>query len=777
AQIDSLVATGHDRRIDLVWESRADNSTGYDIYRSTNANGPFTKLNELPHVPAVYSDFLGENGVTRFYRVSPREVTVSSGAPRTVQGRSAAMRDEDFLESVQEATFRYFWHWGHPTSGLARERFMEPSHRRWSRWRDRRIRATCATGGTGFGLMAIVVGAERGFVTRTEAAARVLKIVRFLDEKAERFHGAWSHWIDGESGRTIPFARKNGVQADDGGDLVETSFLMQGMLTARQHFDRDDEIEREIRQRITRMWREVEWDWYLRRPDGNRLYWHWSPNHGWLMNHRIGGQFNECLITYLLALASPTHPIPQRCYEEGWIGDPDRYTNGNSYYGHHQWVGWPKGGRLFFTHYSFLGFDPRPYRDRYCNYFENNRNISLIHHAYSVENPKGHAGYGPLMWGLTSCETPDGYRALDPAGLDNGTIAPTAAIGAMPYTPKESMAALKHYYHQHGKRLWGAFGFRDAINLEEDWVAKNYLAIDQGPIICMIENHRSGLLWKLFMSNPEIAPMLKSIGWTRSHTVRSVSQSRPNGSPDRAGRRMAGIKSSERDRWLATLPDISEFKRQSSDRFLVDMEVVRDGFPYKGKLAEQPHTGGHVYFQPLTKQPSATDIDAFPAIYAVADGVIARIDYSFRLKEMFEPAIKRPVANTRYGIGLMFAKLDGQAVNFHYSIEPFIDPEDESFYEPFILVKPGQRVRKGEVIARMYLPSHPALRLKSHIHFNLTGGRSRPFMAPTIFDEDTTIAFHARWGQRGTDGGKPMPPTMGYRLTPQEDPTPNKPGL
>ena len=411
------------------------------------------------------------------------------------------MSDNELLTSVQEATFRYFWHYGHPVSGLARER-------------DRGGRI-CTIGGSGFGVMAIIVGAERGFVTREDAARPTLRIVTFLDEKAKRYHGVWSHWLDGATGETIPFARKNGIPADNGGDLVETSFLVQGLLVARQYFDGGNPHERQIRAKITRLWHEVEWDWYLRVPGGKRLYWHWSPDHGWMMNHSIGGHFNECMITYLLAIASPTHPIPPECYEEGWIGDPKKYGNDNSYYGYRQWVGWPKGGPLFFTHYSFLGFDPRPFQDRFCNYFENNRNISLIHRAYCIENPKGYAGYGALTWGLTACDTPDGYQALDPRNRDHGTIAPTAAISAMPYTPQESIAALKHYYHGLGDQLWGEYGFHDAFNLDRDWFASSYLAIDQGPIVCMIENYRTGLCWRLFMSNPEILPMLESIGWTR----------------------------------------------------------------------------------------------------------------------------------------------------------------------------------------------------------------------------------------------------------------------
>lgn len=240
---------------------------------------------------------------------------------------------------------------------------------------------------------------------------------------------------------------------------------------------------------------------------------------------------------------------------------------------------------------------------------------------------------------------------------------------------------------------------------------------------------------------------------------------------DRDDRRVASMSSAARESLIPSLPDISEFKDNPSGRFLVDMEVVREGFPYKGKRAERPHTGGHVYFHKPEQPLTAKDVSSFPAIYAVADGVIDRIDYSFPLQEMFEPALKKRVANRRYGIGLLFAKRkDGTPVSFHYSIEPFIDPGDDRFYEPFILVEPGQKVRKGEIIARMYLPSNPWLAQKSHIHFNLTGGRSRPFMAPTIFDAAIVKEFQAKWGLRGTDGDSPIPPTMGFKLALREDP-------
>jgi len=492
-------AVGHDSRIDLIWQFDTDpNLAGYNIYRADSNDGPFTKLNDSVHTFSVYSDFFGANDRTYYYYVTSAAILEGgqSEPSNIVSATSYAMTDEQLLTSVQEAVFRYFWDYGHPVSGLAREGY-QLGH----------STDTCTSGGTGMGLMAMCVGAERGFVSRTEAAGRVLKILTFLDEKANRYHGVWSHWMNGATGETKPFG-----EYDDGGDLVETSYVIQGMLTVRQYFDDpNDPVETEIRSRATQMWEQVEWDWYLQHPDSEVLYWHWSPNYEWQMNHAVTG-YNECMITYLLAIASPTHPIPASCYYNGWAGS-DEYANGNTYYDYVQAVGPEMGGPLFFTHYSHLGFDPRDKSDDYCNYFDNSRNISLINRAYCIENPGGFAGYSDLIWGLTASFNPWGYSAHSPTN-DNGTIAPTAALSAMPYVPAESFATLKEFYYTYGDDLWGPFGFFDAFNLSQDWFAPGYIAIDQGPIVIMIENYRTQLCWNLFMANPEIQPMLDAIGWT-----------------------------------------------------------------------------------------------------------------------------------------------------------------------------------------------------------------------------------------------------------------------
>ncbi len=496
-------ASGQELRIDLEWDAPRTGSsgptgptytvTGYHVDRADQAGGTYQRLTTAPVSLPLYSDFLDANDVQRWYRVTGvaadgREVGVLGAADAV----SRAQDDQEFMTSVQRATFRYFWDFAHPDSGLVRERSSGNLD-------------VCATGGTGFGLFAIMIGVERGFVTRAAAVERINRILHFYDTKAERYHGAFAHWLDGRTGKTVPFST-----FDDGGDIVETSFLVQGMLAVRQYFNRNDPQEIAVRVTATKLWEEVEWSWYLRSPDSHTLYWHWSPNYGWAMDLKVGGGFNETMITYLLAMSSPTHPIPESSYHQGWVGDGTTYVNGSDYYGYTQWVGQTHGGPLFFTHYSFIGLDPRGLRDRYCDYFENNRNISLINRSYCIENPGRFPNYGELVWGLTASDGPDGYLAHAP-GLDNGTIAPTASISAMPYIPAESLATMRHLYRTYGAKLWGPMGFKDAFNPGRDWYASDHLAIDQGPIICMIENHRTGLCWDYFMRNPEIHSAIAKI--------------------------------------------------------------------------------------------------------------------------------------------------------------------------------------------------------------------------------------------------------------------------
>ncbi len=477
-------------------------STLAQVHRQTMGEEPFVKL--VPTSEQRYLDYLGVDNQERIYNYSiiwdhsdkPSDTIVIDSLVMLVQSDSA------FLDMVQEYTFRYFWEFAHPVSGLIRER--------------NRSGRLVTMGGSGFGIMAILVGIHRHFISRAEGLERINKIVNFL-EIADQFKGVYPHWMDGGTGEVIPFSPN-----DDGGDLVETSFLFEGLLTAREYFNLDSPEEDLLRIKITNLWESVDFNWY-RKQTQKVLFWHWSPNHGFEKNLEIRG-WNEAMIIYLLGIASPTHAIPPSLYHDGWANN-NRFINGAIHYNTKLPLGPRLGGPLFFAHYSFMGFDPRGIRDQYTNYFLQNKNHTLINRAYCIDNPNSFIGYGPNAWGLTASDDPDGYLAHAPGNArDNGTISPTAAISSIPYTPIESLAAMRNFYEKEGEKLWGPMGFYDAYNPTRNWVADSYLAIDQGPIICMIENYRSGLLWNYFMQNEEIDIALDKIGFVEDSTTVATPQ-------------------------------------------------------------------------------------------------------------------------------------------------------------------------------------------------------------------------------------------------------------
>ena len=491
-----LKAVGYDRHIDLTWDAIDEGSLGrYVIYRSTEGRN-FRPIGiQVPGI-ARFADFLGKSGETAWYKVAASDQNYRKSIFSAIAKASTRPLDDDaLLAMLEEACFRYYWESAGPHSGMTRENV--PGN-------DRIL----ATGASGFGIMAIVVGVNRGFITREDGLQRLTKIVSFL-EKAPRYHGVWSHFMDDATSASLPVFD----MYDNAGDLVETAFLMEGLLTARQYFHADTKEEWSLYQRISHLWETVEWEWYRQNPPRDALYWHWSPQWSWIIGHRIDG-FNEAMIIYLLAIASPTHGVPASLYYSGWAspGGDDHYANGNTYFGIKLDVGFDTGGPLFFTHYSYLGFDPHALTDRYTNYFENNRNIVLINRAYCLENPARHKGYGADMWGLTASDGPAGYLPHAPdARNDDGTMTPTGALASFPYTPEASMAAFKYFYRDLGDRVWGIYGPIDAFNLDRNWFAPIYMGLNQAPIAVMIENYRTGLVWKLFMSNPEIGPMVEHI--------------------------------------------------------------------------------------------------------------------------------------------------------------------------------------------------------------------------------------------------------------------------
>jgi hypothetical protein len=426
----------------------------------------------------------------------------SKKTPKT-DASSLQISDDSLLTIVEHQTFQYFWEGAEPVSGMACERVhidgVYPEN----------DKSVVTSGGSGFGIMAILTGIERKFITREQGLTRMRQIVDFLS-KADRFHGAWSHWMYGETGKVKPFGMK-----DNGADLVETSYLIQGLLAARQYFKDGNPEEKKLSDDINQLWKAVEWSWFTKGGQ-DVLYWHWSPEYGWEMNFPVEG-YNECLIMYILAASSPTYPIAPAAYHKGWArngaikGDFGRpgYKLMLSHNGALQ-----SGGPLFWAHYSYLGLDPRGLSDQYADYWQENKNQTLINRQWCVENPKHFTGYGENCWGLTASYSVNGYAAHAADSVnDLGVISPTAALSSFPYTPEYSMQALKHFYFDLGDKIWGKYGFYDAFSLKDNWYPPHYLAIDQGPAVVMIENYRSQLLWNLFMSCPEVQSGLKKLGF------------------------------------------------------------------------------------------------------------------------------------------------------------------------------------------------------------------------------------------------------------------------
>lgn len=464
-------------------------------YRNNDSTVVLLPISELNHLTrytlAVTTSLRSVKGNTLLSPIGATLTTLIDSSDKF-----PVVSDDDLLTLIQKQTFKYFWDFGHPVSGLARER-------------DNGNDETVTTGGSGFGIMAMVAAVHRGFVSRKDAVTRLLTITEFLIDKCETWHGAFSHWINGTTGATIPFGKNNGA------DIVETSFLIEGLLTARQYFDSNtDADEATLRNNINQIYKNVDWQWFTQNGIQNGLYWQYNPDYtstNDIWSIPVTG-WNEALVTYILAASNPDYTISKTVYDQGWARS-GAMKNGNTYYGTQLPLGPNLGGPLFFSHYSFLGLDPAKISDQYADYLVQNTAHSKINYQYCAANPGQYYGYSDLCWGLTASDDPGGYSAHSPTN-DNGTISPTAAISSLPYTPEQSMAALKFFYYQLGDKLWGQYGFIGGFNLGKLWFSNSYLAIDQGPQIVMIENYRSGLLWNLFMSCPEVQHGLSNLGFT-----------------------------------------------------------------------------------------------------------------------------------------------------------------------------------------------------------------------------------------------------------------------
>ncbi|GJM62666.1 glucoamylase family protein [Persicobacter diffluens] len=492
----NLTAKGYDSHVELRWEAESDVTTNFEIYRTIN--GEKTLAGRTDRL--FYMDFIGQDK-TVDYEV--RSIgTDGHSDPVFASATTLTFTDEELLEMVQEYTFRFFWEGAHPVSGMTPERIRN----------NNAPGNVVAAGGSGFGFMAIPVGVERGYISREQGIERMTQMVDFL-LMAERHHGAYPHWMNGTTGETVRFGEK-----DDGADIVETALMVQGMVAANQYFNQQSTEELSIREKVAEILKGIEWNWF-RQQDDYHLTWHWSPNYGFEKNLKVSG-YNETLITYILAAAEGAHKIPPVVYFEGYTKG-NSFLNGNTYYNKYLLpLGKDFGGPLFLSHYSFTVIDPSDLEDNFTkstegfnNYMEQCRNHTLINREYCIDNPHQHEGYSDKVWGLTASDNPWGYLAHEPGTRDNGTITPTAALGSIAYTPEESMAALKHFYRELGPQIFDLYGFRDAFNPGENWVASDYICIDQGPILVMIENLRTGLLWKLGMNSPMIKSGLTNLNF------------------------------------------------------------------------------------------------------------------------------------------------------------------------------------------------------------------------------------------------------------------------
>lgn len=386
-------------------------------------------------------------------------------------------RVKNLLDNWQKKTFNYFYEGASPT-GMALE------------GNDRGDGGVVTSGGSGFGVMALVVGMERKWITRETGVAQLLKIVKFLG-KAERFHGVWSHWYN-QDGTAHPF----GSQVDTG-DLIETSFMVAGLLAANEYLTDNVAYEKEVRDSIESFMQTIEWDFYAG-TDG--LYWLWEQpkNLKWL---KIQG-WNEGMIAYILAMGAPDHQkISADIYDKGFFNSGSIHITGRQFSGYPLELGESKGGPLFFSHYSFLGLNPHLMEDKYVNYWMQNQAHTLINRHYCVYEANTSYLYSEKDWGLTACygTAPNtDYKARSPLN-DDGVIAPTAALSAFPYTPFYSTQVLMRLNSD--DMVHGKYGFADSYSPSARTAEKRHLAIDQGPIVVMMENYRSGLIWNLMMKN------------------------------------------------------------------------------------------------------------------------------------------------------------------------------------------------------------------------------------------------------------------------------------
>ena len=494
-----LVSRTGDQSIVLHWDRISSvDLAGYRVYRSTtNPGGPFSLLNSSLLTSPGYCDISSSvvNGQTNFYYVT----AVSAGSQESSPSATIAAlphlfaSDDEFLEYVQQTSFDYFWYGANPANGLVPDRTATGS--------------PCSIAAVGFGLTAIGIGIDHGWITRTQGVARVLTTLNTFLQGPQ---GTNASGVIGYKGWFYHFLNMNDALRAGGNELssIDTALLLAGVIYARQYFDGPGPGETSIRSMADALCNRVDWNFMSRGTDAVAMG--WQPATGFsTFGNWIG--YNEAMILYCLGLGAASNPLPA----SAWTRWTSGYTWG-TYYGQTFMPFSP----LFGHQYSHCWMDFRRMADPYMTshnstYFENSRRATLAQVAYAVANPGGQVGYGTNVWGLTACDGPSGYavHGIPPNGSDDGTIAPTAAGGSLPFAPEYCVPTLRYFYSHFRPRIWTAYGFRDAFNLRVGWYASDTLGIDQGPIVIMIENYRTQKVWRLFMRDPDIQRGLQRAGF------------------------------------------------------------------------------------------------------------------------------------------------------------------------------------------------------------------------------------------------------------------------
>ena len=394
---------------------------------------------------------------------------------------ASRLGDNQLLDLVQRAAFEYFVHESNTANGLVKD---------FCRVKTKDKMPMTSTAATGFGLASLCVGASRGWISDDVAKTRILATMKFFRNDAESEHGFFYHFLDGETGRRWDESELSSV---------DTALLLAGMLTAA-HYYPGTQIET-LAQEI---YKNVDWQWMM--AGGRTLCMGWKPEEGFL-NVRWA-DYCELMIIYLLALGSPTHPIPADAWYQ-WGRMLNQFEN-------EKFIACPP---LFTHQYSHTFVDFRGMRDEEANYFTNSILATQANRKWCVANAKKFQTYREGFWGLTACDGPSGYMAYGaPYGVDDGTVAPTAAISSIVFTPQESLSAIRLMLEKLGPKVWGRYGFIDAFNLEQKWFSNKYLGIDLGPMVLMIENHRTGLIWKTFMKEPAIQKAMDAAKFKKDQT-------------------------------------------------------------------------------------------------------------------------------------------------------------------------------------------------------------------------------------------------------------------